>query len=169
MRYIILIFLSIYPVGGSQYACLSSPCQNGGQCENLGAAFRCICPNGYLGTRCEIIAGKGTVGDHWCKKLTEVALKLKTEPWGIRLVGLTSHYITQRGKIAENTMYACALLSAHTDTHGTKGKKGTISRMSDQANTILYKAIGGTKCNIYHELIWEPPDDLSNIRYNKVE
>ncbi len=53
----------------------------------------------------------------------------------IHLVGLTSHYITQRGKIAENTVYACALLSAHTDTHGTKGKKGTISRMSDQANT----------------------------------
>ncbi len=52
----------------------------------------------------------------------------------IHLVGLTSHYITQRGKIAENTVYACALLSAHTDTHGTKGKKGMISRMSDQAN-----------------------------------
>ncbi len=36
-----------------------------------------------------------------------------------------------RGKTAENAVYACALLSAHTDTHGTKGKKGTISRMSD--------------------------------------
>ncbi len=52
----------------------------------------------------------------------------------IHLVRLTSHYVTQRGKIAENTVYACALLSAHTDTHGTKGEKGTISRMSDQAN-----------------------------------
>ncbi len=31
-----------------------------------------------------------------------------------------------KGKIAENTVYACALLSAHTDTHGTKGKKGTL-------------------------------------------
>ncbi len=39
-----------------------------------------------------------------------------------------------KGKIAENTVYACALLSAHGDTHGTKGKKGMISRMSDQAN-----------------------------------
>ena len=39
-----------------------------------------------------------------------------------------------KGKITENTVYACALLSAHADTHGTKGKKGTISRMSDQAN-----------------------------------
>ncbi len=39
-----------------------------------------------------------------------------------------------KGKIAENTVYACALLSVHADTHGTKGKKGTISRMSDQAN-----------------------------------
>ena len=40
-----------------------------------------------------------------------------------------------KGKIAENIVYACALLSVHTDTHGMKGKKGTISRMSDQANT----------------------------------
>ena len=39
-----------------------------------------------------------------------------------------------KGKIAENTVYACALLSAQADTHGTKGKKGTISQMSDQAN-----------------------------------
>ena len=38
------------------------------------------------------------------------------------------------GKITENTVYACALLSAHGDTHGTKGKKGMISRMYDQAN-----------------------------------
>ncbi len=56
----------------------------------------------------------------------------------IHLVGLTSHYVTQRGKIAENTVYACALLSAHNDTHGTKGKKWTISRMSDQANGRSY-------------------------------
>ena len=41
-----------------------------------------------------------------------------------------------KGKIAENTMYACALLSAHADTQGTKGKKGAISRMSDQANAF---------------------------------
>ena len=27
-----------------------------------------------------------------------------------------------RGKISENTVYACALLSGHADTHGTKGK-----------------------------------------------
>ncbi len=45
------------------------------------------------------------------------------------------------GKIAENTVYACALLSAHVDTHGTKGKKGTISRMSDQANAKIDKFI----------------------------
>ncbi len=31
-----------------------------------------------------------------------------------------------KGKIAENTVYACVLLSAHAGTHGTKGKKGTI-------------------------------------------
>ncbi len=31
-------------------------------------------------------------------------------------------------------MYACALLSTHTDKHNTKGGKGTICLMSDQAN-----------------------------------
>ena len=36
-----------------------------------------------------------------------------------------------KGEIAENTVYACALLSAHI---ATKGKKGKISWMSDQAN-----------------------------------
>ena len=46
-----------------------------------------------------------------------------------------------KGKITENTVYACALLSAHADTHGTKGKKGTISRMSDQANAKIDKFI----------------------------
>ena len=48
-----------------------------------------------------------------------------------------------KGKTAENTMYACAcaLLSAHADNDmhtataraRSKGKKGMISRMSDQA------------------------------------
>ena len=42
-------------------------------------------------------------------------------------------------KIAENTVYACVLLSAHADTHGTKGKKGTICRMSDQAITFFFE------------------------------
>ena len=45
-----------------------------------------------------------------------------------------------KGKIMENRVHACALLSTHTDTHGTKGKKGTISRMSNQANTNKGKA-----------------------------
>ncbi len=49
-----------------------------------------------------------------------------------------------KGKIADNRVYACALLSAHTDTHGTKGKKGTISRMSDQAN-VKSGSIGGSR------------------------
>ena len=47
-----------------------------------------------------------------------------------------------KGKIAENRVYACALLSAHTDTHSTKGGKGTISRMSDQANDGKLKIHG---------------------------
>ncbi len=42
-----------------------------------------------------------------------------------------------KGKIAENTVYACALPSADGDTHGTKGKKEMISRMSDQANMYV--------------------------------
>ena len=46
-----------------------------------------------------------------------------------------------KGKIAENTVYACALLSAHADAQGTKGKKRMIFRMSDQANV-------GFTCNI---------------------
>ena len=39
-----------------------------------------------------------------------------------------------KGKIADIAVYACALLSAHIDTHGTKGKKGMVSRISKQAN-----------------------------------
>ena len=35
-----------------------------------------------------------------------------------------SNYVTQRGKITENTVYICALLSAHADMHNTKGRKG---------------------------------------------
>ena len=73
----------------------------------------------------------------------------------IHLVGLTSHYVAQRGKIAENTVYACALLSTHTNTHGTKGKKGTISRMSDQANTKyrINKADSGAAPSLFGHLL----------------
>ncbi len=42
-----------------------------------------------------------------------------------------------KGKNAENTVYACALLSTHVDTNGTKGEKGAVSRMSDQANVNI--------------------------------
>ncbi len=40
----------------------------------------------------------------------------------IHLVGLTSHYVTQRGKSPKITVYACALLSPQADKHSTKGK-----------------------------------------------
>ena len=43
-----------------------------------------------------------------------------------------------KGKIAENTVYTCALLIAHAVTHGTKGEKESISRMSDQANMLAH-------------------------------
>ena len=45
-------------------------------------------------------------------------------------------------KIIKNTLYACALLSAHTHMHSAKGKKGTISRMSDQANSHSFIVYG---------------------------
>ena len=80
----------------------------------------------------------------------------------IRLVGLTSYYVTQRGKIAENTVYVCALLSAHTDTQGTKGKKGTISRMSDQANDT----VSLTRELATRGLFW-PPMETSIISPHK--
>ncbi|EDO49614.1 predicted protein, partial [Nematostella vectensis] len=33
--------------------CASSPCQNGGRCESLKDDFRCACPGGFTGRRCE--------------------------------------------------------------------------------------------------------------------
>ncbi|XP_070568565.1 uncharacterized protein [Ptychodera flava] len=33
--------------------CMSSPCQNGGTCQDLITRYRCICPVGYNGTNCE--------------------------------------------------------------------------------------------------------------------
>ncbi|PVD25533.1 hypothetical protein C0Q70_13189 [Pomacea canaliculata] len=37
--------------------CLSSPCQNGGQCAGYGSGYFCFCVNGFWGWNCE-------VGDH---------------------------------------------------------------------------------------------------------
>ncbi|XP_054850531.1 zonadhesin [Eublepharis macularius] len=34
-------------------ACLSNPCLNQGTCEDLSGGFLCICPEGYVGLRCE--------------------------------------------------------------------------------------------------------------------
>ena len=37
-------------------ACDSSPCKNGGTCEDRGlGSYDCICPKGYIGAKC----GKG--------------------------------------------------------------------------------------------------------------
>ena len=60
-EYLVNIFFFLFPFffpAGSQYACLSNPCQNGGQCVNQGANYRCICQNGYIGTNCETVAGQ---------------------------------------------------------------------------------------------------------------
>ena len=34
--------------------CSSNPCQNGGQCQDGVASFKCKCRTGFQGTRCEI-------------------------------------------------------------------------------------------------------------------
>ena len=34
--------------------CASQPCTNGGSCVRDNAGFRCVCPPGYSGARCEI-------------------------------------------------------------------------------------------------------------------
>lgn len=34
--------------------CQSEPCKNGGTCQDLPASFTCYCPEGFVGTHCEI-------------------------------------------------------------------------------------------------------------------
>jgi hypothetical protein len=34
--------------------CASQPCMNGGTCMRDNGGFRCVCPSGYSGSRCEI-------------------------------------------------------------------------------------------------------------------
>lgn len=34
--------------------CISSPCQNGGSCQGLTAAYKCNCDHGFTGLNCEI-------------------------------------------------------------------------------------------------------------------
>lgn len=34
--------------------CAVSPCRNGGECVDMVAKFKCICPVGYSGTLCEV-------------------------------------------------------------------------------------------------------------------
>ena len=33
--------------------CDSKPCENGGECSNVGDSFNCKCPPGYRGKRCQ--------------------------------------------------------------------------------------------------------------------
>ena len=35
-------------------SCASAPCYNGGTCSNYGWTFKCDCPLGFVGERCEI-------------------------------------------------------------------------------------------------------------------
>jgi len=34
--------------------CLSSPCNNGGQCTDLLASYECVCPAGFEGATCDL-------------------------------------------------------------------------------------------------------------------
>lgn len=34
--------------------CAGAPCRNGGECVDMIAKFKCICPVGYSGTLCEV-------------------------------------------------------------------------------------------------------------------
>ena len=38
--------------------CYSNPCQNDGTCEDLIAAYKCICPEDFNGTNCANYIGK---------------------------------------------------------------------------------------------------------------
>ena len=40
--------------------CNPNPCYNGGTCSDLACGFRCSCPTGYYGTKCEYYRGGGT-------------------------------------------------------------------------------------------------------------
>ena len=56
LYYKILLFIH---AGGkceiAEIACLSEPCQNGGQCQNVGSTFFCQCPTNYTGILCETV------------------------------------------------------------------------------------------------------------------
>ena len=38
--------------------CASSPCQNGGNCQDSINMYSCICPDGFTGVNCETNIGK---------------------------------------------------------------------------------------------------------------
>ncbi len=51
-------FISLDPQGqpkikADSNQCATSPCMNGGQCVDLYRRYACICPDGYVGSRCE--------------------------------------------------------------------------------------------------------------------
>ncbi|XP_070567305.1 uncharacterized protein [Ptychodera flava] len=51
--------------------CLSSPCQNGGTCQDLLSSYKCNCPDGYSGTNCETnIQNPVIPGESICSGLT---------------------------------------------------------------------------------------------------
>ncbi|XP_074871762.1 protein crumbs homolog 2 isoform X3 [Carettochelys insculpta] len=57
---LLLLSLLLWGTSGSEAAssCLSSPCENGGSCEELQEGYRCLCPQHpvpYMGTNCEFL------------------------------------------------------------------------------------------------------------------
>ena len=49
--YLIITYTSMSIV--DKMDCISSPCQHGGNCTDLGATFTCVCDTGYTGPLCE--------------------------------------------------------------------------------------------------------------------
>ncbi|XP_067133004.1 protocadherin-like wing polarity protein stan isoform X2 [Centruroides vittatus] len=46
--------------------CYSSPCENGGRCQQKENGFTCVCENGYVGERCETNVFKGRCSPNVC-------------------------------------------------------------------------------------------------------
>jgi len=70
----------------------SSPCQNGGVCEDGYLAYKCVCPPGWAGDRCELPAGV-TVSPTGGLSVTEAG---STAAFAVNLNSAPTHPVTIR-------------------------------------------------------------------------